>query len=101
MALQPYAALRRDVSVATISVQIRRTVKLAFVKFTARRRYQYEETTYIVFGGIPSLLHIHDINVKHRTELHLDRPNMTCTKKYYKEYKGKLPIKTILGIKSP
>lgn len=39
---------------------------------------QSKNTTYIMFGWIPSLLHIHNINVKDRPELHLHKPNRIC-----------------------
>lgn len=62
---------------------------------------QNKDTTYIVFGGIPSLLHIHNIHVKDRAELHLDRPVRICTEKYYREYKRRCsPMKTTLSIKN-
>lgn len=32
-----------------------------------------KETTHVVFGGIPSLLHIHHVHVKERPELHLHK----------------------------
>lgn len=37
-----------------------------------------KETTHIVFGGIPSLLHIHDIHVKDRPELHLHKADRSA-----------------------
>lgn len=39
---------------------------------------QSKNTAYIMFGGIPSLLHIHNINVKDRPELHLHKPDRIC-----------------------
>lgn len=37
-----------------------------------------EESTHIVFGGIPSLLHIHDVDVKDRPELHLHEADQSA-----------------------
>lgn len=59
-----------------------------------------EETTYIVFGGIPPLLHVHNINVKDSGELHLHKPSRICTKKHSKCYKRRCsPMKTIWRIR--
>lgn len=43
-----------------------------------RARRNGAKTTYIVFGGIPSLLHIHDIHVKDRPELHLHKADRSA-----------------------
>ncbi len=62
---------------------------------------QDEETTYIVFGGVPPLLHVHNINIKDCSELHLHKPRRICTKKNSKCYKRRCsPMKTIQGIKN-
>lgn len=37
-----------------------------------------KEATHVVFGGIPSLLHIHDIHVKDRPELHLHKADRSA-----------------------
>lgn len=43
-----------------------------------RGRRNGAKTTYIVFGGIPSLLHIHNIHVKDRPELHLHKADRSA-----------------------
>lgn len=43
-----------------------------------RARRNGAKTTYIVFGGIPSLLHIHDIHVEDRPELHLHKADRSA-----------------------
>lgn len=37
-----------------------------------------KEATHVMFGGIPSLLHIHDIHVKDRPELHLHKADWSA-----------------------
>lgn len=38
-----------------------------------------------MFGGIPSLLHVHNIDVKHRPELHLDFLHQERSKLYRRQ----------------
>lgn len=48
-----------------------------------------------MFGGIPPLLHVHDIHVKDRAELHLGRLNSSRKKKEEeKGYKRSPPMET-------
>lgn len=37
-----------------------------------------KEATHVVFGGIPPLLHVHDIHVKDRPELHLHKADRSA-----------------------
>lgn len=39
-----------------------------------------KNTTYVMFGGVPSLLHIHNVDVKDRPQLHLHKANTICTR---------------------
>lgn len=54
---------------------------MAYNSSKLQLQQQKEETTYIVFGGVPSLLHVHNVNVQDGAELHLDRPKWNLYQK--------------------
>lgn len=62
--------MHRAASKAQLFKQIKYNAEPTFMKLNSRKTKTRQ--TYIMFGGIPSLLHVHDIDVKHRPELHLD-----------------------------
>lgn len=48
------------------------------------RQIRKKKLTYIVFGWVPSLLHVHHVNIKNRPEMHFEglQQKQACVKVY-------------------